>query len=250
MTTLWHIPVSHYAEKVRWALEYKDVTYKRRAVQPPAHMAVALALTRGRHKTVPVLQLDGRTIGDSTAIIAALEEEYPDAPLYPADAADRRRALELEDWFDEEVGPHSRLLAWHEVSRDRPALEEITRQQLPAVLTRYTGGLVSSGVSTFVNLRYGVHDEDAAEVARVKLLAAFDRIEEELDGDYLVGGRFSVADLTAAALLYPVVLPPEGPQLGVDPPEAFQRFRAPLEERRGFRWVEEMFRRHRWSAAE
>ena len=251
MTRLWHIPISHYSEKARWALEYKDVPHDRRAPPPPAHMAVALALTRGRQKTFPVLQLDGRRIGDSTAIIRALEERFPEPPLYPADEADRRRALELEDWFDEELGPHARLLAWHEITRDPERLEEVVRKQLPPALTRGPAGLAPAGVRRFVGLRYGVHDDEAAARAREKIVAAFDRLEQELgDGDYLVGNHFSVADLTAAALFYPVVVPAEGPQLGVDPPEAFERFRAPLAERRGFRWVEEIYRRHRWPAAE
>ena len=76
------------------------------------------------------------------------------------------------------------------------------------------------------------------------MLAALDRLEAELDGgEYLVGDRFSVADLTAAALLYPLVFPPEGPS--VPPPAGYERFRAPLADRPGYRWVEEMFRRHR-----
>ena len=248
---LWHIAISHYSEKVRWALDYKSVEHERRAPMPGAHIPVALALTRGRHVTFPVLELDGRRIGDSTAIIAALEERFPEPPLYPADEADRRRALDLEDWFDEELGPHARLLGWHEMTRDRERLEEVTRQQLPSVLTRRTAGLATAGVRSFVNLRYGVNSEEAAERARTKVVEALDRLEAELgDGEYLVGSHFSVADLTAAALFYPLVLPAEGPQLGVDPPEPLQRFRAPLQERRGFRWVEETYRRHRWSAAE
>src|SRR5439155_3389452 len=76
--TLWQIEISHFSEKVRWALAHKGVEHERRAPTPGAHMVVALWLTRGRHKTFPVLQLDGRTIGDSTAIIAALERRYPD----------------------------------------------------------------------------------------------------------------------------------------------------------------------------
>ena len=41
-------------------------------------------------------------------------------------------------------------------------------------------------------------------------MAALDRIESErAGGDYLVGEGFTVADLTAAALLYPLVWPPE-----------------------------------------
>jgi glutathione S-transferase len=75
--------------------------------------------------------------------------------------------------------------------------------------------------------------------------AALDRLESELgDGHYLAGERFSVADLTAAALLYPLVLPPEGP-LQMEPPAAVANMRAAIEERRGYRWVGEMFSRHR-----
>src|SRR5680860_1288798 len=93
---LWHIAISHYSEKARWALEHKGVEHERRAVPGGVHMAIALALTRGRHKTFPVLELDGVRIGDSTAIIAALERRFPEPPLYPEDEAERCRALELE----------------------------------------------------------------------------------------------------------------------------------------------------------
>ena len=44
------------------------------------------------------------------------------------------------------------------------------------------------------------------------MLAALDRLDDELGGgEYLVGDRFTVADLTAAALFYPLVPPPGGP---------------------------------------
>ncbi len=33
--TLWHISVSHYSEKARWALDHKQVPHKRRAVSDP-----------------------------------------------------------------------------------------------------------------------------------------------------------------------------------------------------------------------
>ena len=116
---LWHIPVSHYSEKARWALAHKRVEHQRHALIPGAHMAIALWLTRGAQKTFPVLGLEGRNVGDSTAIIAALEQRFADPPLYPSDPAERARALELEEFFDEELGPHIRLLAWHELRTDR-----------------------------------------------------------------------------------------------------------------------------------
>jgi glutathione S-transferase len=242
---LWHIPVSHYNEKARWALAYKGVEHERRAPTPPLHMLVALYLTRGRQKTFPVLELHGKRIGDSTAIVAALESRFPDPPLYPQDDSERRRALELEDWFDEQLGPQIRLLAWHELTRDRERLERFASGQVPGPLAR-VGGLGARATSAFVGVRFGVKSEHAAELARRKVLEALDRLEAELGGgEYLVGDRFSVADLTAAALFYPLVLPPEGPRIIADPPEGFESFRAPLKDRPGYGWVEDMFRRHR-----
>jgi glutathione S-transferase len=242
---LWHIPVSHYNEKVRWALDYKGIEHERRAPPPGAHMVAALALTRGRVATFPLLQLDGRAIGDSTAIIAALEERYPDPPLYPSDDADRARAIELEDVFDEELGPHIRLLAWHELLRDKPRAEAVALKTVPAPLQRFPGVAHRAG-SLFLNARYHVGDSDRAAIARDKVLGALDRLEGELgDDEYLAGDAFSVADLTAAALFYPLVAPPEGPQVITDPPAGWEELRAPLKERPGYRWVEEMFRLHR-----
>jgi glutathione S-transferase len=246
---LWQIPVSHYNEKARWALAYKAVEHERRAPPPPSHMAVSLVLTRGKHKTFPLLQLDGEAIGDSSEIIEALERRFPDPPLYPADPAERRRALELEDWFDEELGPHIRLLAWHELTRDPERFAQFVVAASPVPVPEPVRPILVAGERAFVNVRFGVKSEEAAEEARRRVVAALDKLEGELNGsDYLVGGRFSVADLTAAALLYPLVLPPEGPRQPSDPPPAFERFRAPLRERRGFCWVEEMFRRHRKTA--
>src|SRR5438477_4284097 len=106
---LWHLKVSHYNEKVRWALDHKRIPHVRRAAMPGLHRGKARRLGGGR--TFPVLVLDGEAFGDSTQIIAALEERHPERPLYPDDPADRRRALALEDHFDEELGPHLRTLA-------------------------------------------------------------------------------------------------------------------------------------------
>jgi glutathione S-transferase len=95
-------------------------------------------------------------------------------------------------------------------------------------------------------------DAARAEHSRAKTLAALDRLEAELrPSGYLAGDRFSVADLTAAALLSPLVLPPEFPYALPQPyPEATARFRESVASRPAFRWVEEMYRRHRGRSAE
>jgi glutathione S-transferase len=243
--TLWHITISHYSEKARWALDYKSIRYRLRAPVPGTHIPVALWLTRGRHYTLPVLELGGQRIGDSTAIIAALEDCQPEPPLYPHAPAQRRRALALEDWFDEELGPYMRRFVFHELRRDLELFQELGAVAAPRAF-RLMGPAGAVYARALTGLRYGARSGDAAEAARAKIIAAVDRLEAELGtGDYLVGESFSVADLTAAALLYPLVLPPEAYVALDRMPEAVERLRAQLRERRGYRWVEEMFRRHR-----
>src|SRR3954447_3906364 len=116
---LWHLKVSHYNEKARWALDFKQIPHLRRAEIPGQHRDIAKQLSGGA--TFPVLELDGEAVGDSTGIIAALEQRHPTPPLYPAAPSARRQALELEDFFDEELGPFSRLIALHCMLPD-PAL--------------------------------------------------------------------------------------------------------------------------------
>ncbi|HEU5142937.1 MAG TPA: glutathione S-transferase [Solirubrobacterales bacterium] len=246
LPTLWQIDVSHFSEKARWALAWKGVEHKRHSPVPGAHMVVAAWLTRGRQVTLPVLEIDGRRIGDSTAIVAALEQLYPEPPLYPDDPAERRRALELEDFFDEQLGPYVRQLAWHEFGNDRERFHELMKHAAPPPLSRMPGA-AAAYARLYTTLRFRAGDKGRAEQSRIKVLAALDRLEAELgDREYLVGERFSIADLTAASLFYPLVQPPEGPMPPDQPAaEGFERFREPLRPRRGFQWVAEMFHRHR-----
>lgn len=249
--TLWQIEISHFSEKGRWALDYKQVPHRRRSPLPGTHIPIALWLTRGEQKTFPVLQLDGRTVGDSTAVVAAIEERYPQPPLYPADAEQRRRALELEEFFDEELGPHMRLLVFHELINEPQMFAEIASASVPGPLGR-AKGLVGAYARTYTSLRFGAGSDEAAATARAKVTAAMDRLDAELaasGGEYLVGESFSVADLTAASLFFPLAAPPEGPVSPDSPtPPALQSFRDDLSTRPGYLWVGEMFRRHRHPA--
>jgi glutathione S-transferase len=266
---LWHIPISHYSEKARWALDWKRVPHRRRVAPPGLHPLLALAITRGGGYTAPVLVIDGRPIGDSTAIIAELERRWPERPLYPDGEVERRRALEIEEWFDEQLGPAIRRWAFYELTSEPESLAEVTAKQMetmPGPAPPFAGEIVKR----FVGSRYGV-GEARAEESRAAVVAGFDRLDAELaraggggggagDGggsggaggggaQFLVGDRFSVADLTAAALCYPLVQPPEGPWQTVALPEGVRRLRAELRDRPSYRWVEETFRRHRFAAA-
>lgn len=244
---LWQIEISHYSEKVRWALERKGIGHVRRTPLPGTHIPIALALTHGTQPTFPVMRIDGRTIGDSTAIIAALEARHPEPPLYPVEAEERARALALEEFFDEQLGPYTRFLTFHELIKEPEIFAEVAAEAVPGRLGE-AKPLVGAYARVFTSLRWGARDEEAAIVAREKIAAAMDRLDAELDGggEFLVGDRFSVADLTAAALFYPLVLPPEGPVSPDAPrPPALDRFRKSLSDRPGYRWVQDTFRRHR-----
>jgi glutathione S-transferase len=245
---LWQIGISHYSEKVRWTLDHKAVDHVRRAPPPGFHIAVALWLTRGAEMTFPVLEMDGRRIGDSTAIVAALEDRYPDRPLYPADPEERRRALALEEFFDEQLGPHARLLPFAYLLKEPDLFAELAAKAIPGPLSAAKAPL-GAYARAYTSLRWGANDEEAAVAARAGVIAAMDRLEQELesgDGEFLVGSELSVADVTAASMFGPIVGPDEGPvPPGQQMPADFELFRDSLRERLGFAWVEETFRRHR-----
>jgi glutathione S-transferase len=246
---LYHLEISHYNEKARWALDYKNVPHERRTPIPMLHTVRALAMT-GK-PTLPILKLNGKAIGDSTRIIEALEREYPEPPLYPKDGGDRRRALELEDHFDEELGPYIRRWLFHESleGMEPDAFVEGAMGNAPVAVKKFMKA--SSPVAARVlKLRYGISD-DGAQAARGKVLSALDRVEQEVQpSGYLVGDGFTVADLTAAALLFPLVRPPEAPHRVEGPlPPAFVSFRNSVADRRAFKWVEEIYREHRGTSA-
>jgi glutathione S-transferase len=245
---LWHLKVSHYNEKARWALDYKQVPHLRRAAMGGPHRAIANKLSGGN--TFPVAVLDGRAIGDSTQIIAALEQRYPAPPLYPEDADARRRALELEDFFDEELGAHTRLLALHHMLPDG-------RLFLGAFAPDLNGARGALGRAMFPLVRrrmtseFGI-SEESVMLAYEKLSQAGEVFRGELGpGGYLVGGEFTVADLTLAALVAPLAAPAEFPY---PQPQRGHPLLAPardaLAEAGILDWAYEIYARHRSASAE
>ena len=99
----------------------------------------------------------------------------------------------------------------------------------------------------YMNRRYEF-SQSAVESSRQTIATALDRIESERAGrDHLVGDSFTVADLTAAALLYPMVWPPEFPY---ELPEAQRwEFLEPIRAHPALDWISETWRRHRGTSA-
>lgn len=245
---LLHLKVSHYNEKARWALDHKGIPHIRRASAPGQHAKLARQHTGG--STFPVLLLDGEAIGDSTRIIEALERRQPEPPLYPADPTDRRRALELEDFFDEELGPHTRLLALHLTLPD----PELLFGTFTPDLEGWRRGVAGAGyplIRRRLVARFGIDDQSVA-LAERNCRGACRRFRAELGPHgYLVGDRFTVADLTLAALMAPLVAPEQFPY--PQPQREHPRLadvRDLLEEHGAGEWAREIYARHRGASAE
>jgi glutathione S-transferase len=245
---LWHFPISHYNEKVRWALDFKGIPHRRRALgigyMPRAWLA------SGQVK-LPLLFLNGKTVTDSTRIIEALERFKPDPPLIPRRGGDRHRAIELERYLDETLGDTVRTVIIGPSFQEAP---------LATIRMLTTGMKRSSTVSmqmmyplfrTFYRLRHGINRR-TIEAAHHQLSQALNKLRGEVrPSGYLVSDYFTVADLTAAALLAPLAAPTE---LEYQPPEPlpppFERVRQEFGGDPMFRWVREIYRRHRSPSAE
>ena len=200
--TLITIPFSHYCEKARWALELCGVPYVEDGHLPIFHYAAVKRA--GAKRTVPIL-VDGATkLTDSTDIVAWADAQRPGTLLGPADA------LVLEDDFDTDLGPAARRWAYFQL---------LPRRDVDAVMTRNVPRWQAALLKALRPLAVamlkrglGVTPEGAAR-SEQKLDATFARVDALLvDGrPYLCGGRFTVADLTFAALAAPVLQPPEHP---------------------------------------
>src|SRR5262245_13713753 len=245
---LWHIPLSHFNEKVRWTLDYKRIAHHRQVLGADYLIRAWRATGRG---TLPILFLNGRAIGDSTHIIAALEERYPEPPLYPADAAARERALALEDYFDEQLGPALRAAMITPLFRNDPdvALRVLTTGMPEEAYARLRP--LGRIFPIFYRFRHRISD-GKLETDRATVDAVLDRIEQERRGAaYLIGDVFTVADLTAAALLSPLLQPAEIQYpLRVELPPYVLDYRSTLLRHPAMQWAAGIYRRHRGASAE
>src|SRR5262249_21175875 len=104
---------------------------------------------------------------------------------------------------------------------------------------------------SFYRYRHGI-SESRLERDRAIVAAALDRIEHERQGrSYLVGEAFTVADLTAAALLGPLLQPPELQYpLEVELPRYLKDYRATLLQHPAAQWAAGIYRLHRGCSAE
>jgi glutathione S-transferase len=209
---LYQFPISHYCEKVRFALDYKGINYSTRNLLPGLHRFTTTRIGHG--SSVPVLSRDGVAIQGSAAIITYLDEVFPEKPLTPSDPNLRAEALAWERWLDEGVGPAVRRYCYHTLLDHRGLTSGFFAKGGP-----WWGGLylrVSYSALVKKMRRFMDINEATAADALTQTRGFLARLNEEYaNHEFLVGQEFSRADLAAAALLAPMFQPP---QYGLDWP--------------------------------
>jgi glutathione S-transferase len=200
------IPISHYCEKARWALDRAGIGYREeRHVQAIHRLASRRAGGRG---TVPVLVTAEGSVTDSADILAWVDERSEsELRLFPGESSERAAVLALCRRFDEVLGPRGRRLIYVRMLAQRRRALEFNNQGVPVWedrAIRIGWPLATGFLRHALGIRPGVEVEDEAQVWR-----EFDGVAELLaDGrPYLHGERFGAADLTFAALAAPVILP-------------------------------------------
>ena len=202
------IPISHFCEKARWALDRAGVGYTERRHIQLVH--IAAVKRAGGGMTAPVLRAPEGVFDESSAILRYADEHVPaERRLYPADAAQLADVVALEQRFDAVLGPEGRLWLYHEVFKDA---KRFTRWNLTGVPAweRIAFPFLLPPAKVVIRRRFGITDE-TAQAAAEHVDEEFDAVAERLaDGRrYLVGDRFSAADLAFAALAAPAIVPPE-----------------------------------------
>jgi len=200
------IPISHYCEKARWALDRAGIAYVEQAhIQAIHRIATRRA---GGGLTAPVLCCADGALANSTDILAwANVQSTSLCALYPKSPDRAAVVRRLEDYFDTRLGPQARCWLYQQLRERRdlaldygcagvPAWERMTlRLGYPALIA-----IVAHVLD--VTPTTGLQSEH-------EVRAVFDVVGKYLnDGrPYICGEEFTAADLTFSALAAPMLMP-------------------------------------------
>ena len=202
------IPISHYCEKARWALDRAGVAFRERRHLQVAHWIPVRRAGGGW--TAPVLVCGATALADSSDIVRWADGRAPAGRrLFPDAAGAAAEVRSLERDLDARLGPHGRRWMYDALRGHRDVVVKYAPTGVPAWERRLLG--LGYPVVARVIDRYLDIDPASAAASEREFHVVLDEIAERLaDGRrYLVGERFSAADLTFAALAAPLVMPAE-----------------------------------------
>jgi glutathione S-transferase len=231
MRTLFQFPLSHYCEKARWLLDYKELDYVAKNLIPGAHRL----LTRWHTSidTLPVLKDKKTWIGNSTEIAFYLDGVYAEKPLISHDPIQRAAIVALDKQADQ-LGYHVRRWMYLYLI-DEPRTMDIMMGERGFLHMFKT--LLIPVIKKGVKDLYQISPEKAAK-SKVHIDVLIDEIEAALlangaDGQqgYLVGKQLSFADISVCAMAAPLFGPEGTPWVApsnVAAPEPLEQYKAAL----------------------
>jgi glutathione S-transferase len=200
------IPISHYCERARWALDRAGVAYEERAHVQAIHRYATLRAGGGL--TAPVLVCADGVLADSAEILAwAAVRTPPDRTLYPERPEPAARVRRLESEFATRLGPHARRWMYQHLRLRRDIALRYGCAGIPAwerASLRVAYPLMMGIVTKVLDVTPA-----GAMQSELEVRAVFDAVAERLsDGrPFLFGERFTAADLTFAAMAAPMLMP-------------------------------------------
>ena len=207
MRRLVTIPISHFCEKARWALERARLDYvEERHVQGIHQVAARRA---GGGSTVPVLVAEDRVLGESEQILRYADEHLDvRRRLFPSEVDLCREVVGLCRRLDEGLGPDGRRLMYAHMLDLKQLMLRCNNQGVPAWEARLITALWPL-VTRLGRRKLGIGPDTIRE-DEPRVWRAFDEIADRLaDGrPHLCGDRFTAADLTFACLAAAVLVPP------------------------------------------
>jgi len=215
MLTLYQFPISHYCEKVRWALEYKNIEYKIINLLPGLHAKKAKKLSS--KYTLPILQHGNSVISESSEIISYLDKTFPYILLTPSDPELLSQSEQWESFADKELGADVRSLCYHTLL-DHPDL----------ISPFFTKGGPWYG-KLYMKLSYPKLSQTMRKLMKlddIAIVAIKQRLTQNIekahahinDREFFVGNCFSRADIAMASLLAPLS---KAKNYGIDWPQQY-----------------------------
>lgn len=237
---------SHFCEKARWALDWHGIEYDEIGWPPGLHLILG-KYYGAKQRTLPIV-LDGAEIIQGSGVIidwAESKARNPGRSLIPK--ANLAEAQEIERRADEIIGPHVRRLAFAETLPRHAHLIKSALFYRASGWRRQAGNMMWPVSRRIMKWMYDIRPGAAAE-SRAMLEAEFDWLDAKLtDGRaYLVGDRFSRADLAVASLLANFAQPKElALNHGMKGAGALAADIRRWSERPVMRWVLAQYRDHR-----
>jgi glutathione S-transferase len=207
--TLIAIAISHYCEKVRWAMDYLDIDYVEEDHAPPFHRKYT---SRHGGTSVPVLVVNDKAFTDSKDILDYLDTIAPDKQLYPQDLELRQQAETLEALFDDKLGVATRCLGYYYAIQQQPWSVLAAWGIGTSLLEKIKCAVAFPKTVSWLKENYNVTTQ-GKEAALQDLKEVFDIVNQKLNSgqQYLLGNNLSSADITFAALASPVLRPEHHP---------------------------------------